>query len=377
MAEFINECVTYRLDRFDLRHLPPVMRAEFAYALQRRADEARTQTRPDQLRRLLKRLPAGAESFRDHDHDEWLELLGWRDRKSTARRFLADTLGWLDDLDHGVGWDSEFDRDIWQLRRLGYPNRDRRLCFDRIGPAWLRLLTKRWARWRLSTGIGPASVAFGLICVIDLAAAFPELAAGPQALTRDLIERHLANLTVAHPNAKGRTLAHLAARRAATRAARQHGWEPRLPATAAVYHEDYPRQLEPSPRAISEAVMAQLEDPANLDRFDDPQARVLAEILMRSGLRVGDGVRLALDCVVQTPTAPPTSPTATTRCAATPWSPSTSPLATTIATQQRQTMARFPTTGHLLVREKRNPVGHLHYSADTFRHRLTSLARRL
>ena len=85
----------------------------------------------------------------------WISSAG-RDRKSIARRFLADTLSWLDDLDHGVGWDSEFDRDIWQLRRLGYPNRDRRLRFDRIGPAWLRLLTKRWARWRLSTGIRPS-----------------------------------------------------------------------------------------------------------------------------------------------------------------------------------------------------------------------------
>jgi len=45
---------------------------------------------------------------------------GWRDRKSVARRFLVDTLGWLDGLHNGVGWDSEFDRDVWQLRRLGY-----------------------------------------------------------------------------------------------------------------------------------------------------------------------------------------------------------------------------------------------------------------
>ena len=33
---------------------------------------------------------------------------------------------------------------------------------------------------------------------------------------------------------------------------------------------------------VSETVMAQLEDPANLDLFEDRQARVLAEILMRT-----------------------------------------------------------------------------------------------
>ena len=305
-----------------------------AYALQRRGDEARTQTPPDQLRRLLNRLPAGAESFRDHERDEWLDLLGWRDRKSTARRFLDDTLSWLDDLNNGVGWDSEFDRDIWQLRRLGYPSRDRRLRFDRIGPAWLRLLTKRWARWRLSTGMGPASVACGLICVIDLAAAFPELAAGPQMLTRDLIEGHLANLTVAHPNPKGRT-SRISQLAVLLRAARQHGWEPRLPATAAIYHEDYPRQLEPAPRAISEAVMAQLEDPTNLDRFEDSQARVLAEILMRSGLRVGDGVRLALDCVVHDPHGAPYLAYRNHKMRRDAMVPIDVALATTIATQQR------------------------------------------
>jgi hypothetical protein len=34
-------------------------------------------------------------------------------------------------------------------------------------------------------------------------------------------------------------------------------------------------------------------------------------------------------------------------------------------------LAQFPTTEHLLVREKRNPLGQLHYNADTFRHRLS------
>jgi hypothetical protein len=302
--EFVVECVTYVHDRFDLRRLPPVMRAEFAYGLQRRADEVRTQTRPDQLRRLLTRLPAGVDSLRARDRSEWLEVLGWRDRKSVARRFLVDTLGWLDDLAHGVGWDGEFDRDVWQLRRLGYPNRDRCLRFDLIEPRWLRLLTKRWARWRLSTGTNPTSVATGLKSVIDFAAACPELGRGPHALTREVIERHLARLASAHPNPKG-CASRISQLAGLLRTARQHGWEPRLPATAQIYPEDYPRQVEPAPRAISEAVMAQLEDPGNLDRFRDRQARVLAEILMRTGLRVGDGVCLSVNCVVRDPHGAP------------------------------------------------------------------------
>ena len=290
LAEFLHECETFGCDRFDLRRYPEVMRAEIAYGLQRRADEARTQTTPGDLRRLLKLLPAGAQSLRERSAGQWLEVLGWagREHKCVARRFLTDTLAWLDDLAEGLGWDSEFGRDVWQLRRLGYPCRDARLRFDRIEAGWLRDLAKRWARWRLSTGISVGAVDNGVLAVTRLAEAFPQLRRGPQALTREILECHLAGLAVRYPNAKGRA-AHISALAGLLRTARQHGWEPGLPAAADIWGEDYPRLEEPVPRGISEAVMAQLESPAMLARFADPQARLLAEMLMRTGLRVGDG----------------------------------------------------------------------------------------
>ena len=371
LEEFLAECDSFAHDRFDLRSFPPVMRAEIAYGLQRRADEARTQTRPDQLRRLFARLPAGVESLRERSAAEWLERLGWCDRKSVARRFLTDTLGWLDDLSDGVGWHSEFDRDVWQLRRLGYPHRDACLRFEPIEVVWLRQLAKRWARWRLSTGISPSTVSTGVVAVSRLAEAFPQLRRGPEAFSRELLERHLAHLAERYPNAKGRA-AHISAIASLLRAVRQHDWEPRLPATTEVYREDYPRLDEPAPRAISEAVMAQLESAANLDRFTDPQARVLAEILMRTGLRVGDGCRLAIDCVVRDQHGAPYLRYRNHKMRRDALVPLDDRLAATIAEQQQATQARFPATGHLLVREKRNPDGRLHYSADTFRNRLTA-----
>jgi hypothetical protein len=78
--------------------------------------------------------------------------------RSGERRFLLDAIGYLRDLVEGVGWDAEFPRDVWLLRRLGFPGRDTRLRFTGIEPIWLRQLTKRWARWRLSTGIAVATV---------------------------------------------------------------------------------------------------------------------------------------------------------------------------------------------------------------------------
>lgn len=45
--------------------------------------------------------------------------------------------------------------------------------------------------------------------------------------------------------------------------------------------------------------MAQVEQPANLDRWHNPDGRVLTLILMRCGLRVGDACNLAFDCIIR------------------------------------------------------------------------------
>ena len=50
---------------------------------------------------------------------------------------------------------------------------------------------------------------------------------------------------------------------------------------------------------IPEFVMHQLESPANLDRISDPRIRLLVGILIRTGLRIGDATRLALDCLIR------------------------------------------------------------------------------
>lgn len=106
-------------------------------------------------------------------------------------------------------------------------------------------------------------------------------------------------------------------------AVRQHRWAS-LPAEAQLYPSDQPRRDEtPAPRAIPEFVMGQLESPANLDRISDPRIRLLVEVLIRTGLRIGDATRLALDCLVRDPQGAVYCATATIRCAATRWCPST------------------------------------------------------
>jgi hypothetical protein len=45
--------------------------------------------------------------------------------------------------------------------------------------------------------------------------------------------------------------------------------------------------------------MAQVEDPANLDRWPDPAGRLVTRLLIGCGLRIGDATRLPFDCVVR------------------------------------------------------------------------------
>jgi integrase len=368
---WLADCAMFGLDRFDLRALPTPMRLEIAYAIQCRVDARRTKTRPDQIRRLLRKLPgSGARSLLDLSPQEWNNYLGFSsERGSIERRFLLDAIGYLRDLIEGVGWDSEYPRDVWLLRRLGHPGRDAAIRFDRIEPIWLRNLTKRWTRWRLSVGTAVATVVADVRAITSFAQSFPSLRRGPEALTRELIEAHLAHLAVAFANPKSRTgqissLANL------LRTSRQHGWEPRLPSRVDLYREDYPRRAASPPRALSETVMAQLEREENLARFTDPRARLLARILMGTGLRVGDGCKLPLDCIVHDGQGAPYLHYTNHKMRRDAFVPIDADLAEAIKAQQRVTMAEYPTAAYLLPRPTRNLDGRFPSSPSTFRGQL-------
>jgi site-specific recombinase XerD len=199
-------------------------------------------------------------------------------------------------------WEREYGRDVWRLRELGIDTRTRAsISFGEIPQPWLKDLAKRWARWRLATGLGAESAASGTRAVIR----FGRFLAGPAAgvdrldqVNRGVLERYLACLhtelagRVVHRNMIGQLNMFLTA-------IRQHGWDDTLPANAMFFPEDFPKEAQWLPRALSEHVMAQLEHPDNLARWNNPGHRLITLILMRCGLRVTDAVRLPGDCVVR------------------------------------------------------------------------------
>ena len=372
-AEFIAYCASYGEDRFDLRPLLPQLRLEIGYALQCRVDANRTRTTPRSIKPLLDHLSAtGVESLLDRPFDDWLAGLPAAAALHTPRAFLGYAIECLLDLRDGTGWDSEYQRDVWRLRRLGVSGHDgARLDFTAVQPLWLRGLAKRWCRWRMSCGVGLGQLRRDRIALVRLSRLTPGLASlpGPTALDRAALEAYLARLAVEIPHPKTRRT-DIGCVTGFLHAVRQHRWTS-LPAEAQLYPSDHPRRVEPpAPRAIPEFVMHQLESPANLDRITDPRVGLLLEILIRTGLRIGDATQLALDCLVRDPQGAAYLRYRNHKMRRDAVVPIDDELTTMIKAQQERTRQRFPTTAVLLPRSSANPDGRLPIPTATFHRQL-------
>ena len=368
-AEFIAYCASYGEDRFDLRLLAPQLRLEIQYALQCRVDANRTRATPRSIKPLLDHMSAsGAESLLHRPLDDWLAGISAAAALHTPRAFLAYAIECLLDLRDGTGWDSEYQRDVWRLRRLGVSGHDgARLDFTAVQPPWLRELAKRWCRWRMSCGVGLGQLRRDRIALVRLSRLTPGLASsiGPNALDRAALEAYLARLAVEIPHPKTRST-DIGCVTGFLHAVRQHRWAS-LPAEAQLYPSDQPRRDEtPAPRAIPEFVMHQLESPANLDRISDPRIRLLVEVLIRAGLRIGDATRLQMDCLIRDPQGAVYLRYRNHKMRRDAMVPIDDELAAMVEAQRARTRQRFPTTAALLPRSSANPDGRLPIPTATF-----------
>ena len=198
-------------------------------------------------------------------------------------------------------WDAEYGKDVWRLRELGIKvRRLARITFEDIGQSWLKALAKRWARWRLATGLGVISVSSGTRAITHFGQFLEDLVPSVQGmadLNREVLERDLAHLharfsgTVKHRMLIGQLNLFFTT-------IRQHGWDDSLPSAVMFYSEDFPKEAIRQPRALSETVMAQLENADNLAKWNNSSYTLITQILMGCGLRITDTVRLPTDCIV-------------------------------------------------------------------------------
>jgi integrase/ferredoxin len=241
----------------------------------------------------------------DHSAPWWADRAGPKTNSYPA--FLAFARDSVEMLHEGTGWEVEYPRDIWRLERLpglttnpGKAYSRDRLRFDQITQPWLRGLVKRWSRLRLSSGLAVGTVVSDVKALrrfsAFLADAAPEVDAVAD-LNRALLERYLAWLATAE-------LGHGARSDAVTclgmffHTLRQHDWDPSLPTTAVFFAGDLPPRPGRVTRHLAEHVMAQVEAPANLDRWPNPEGRLVTLVLIQAGLRATDACTLPFDCLL-------------------------------------------------------------------------------
>ncbi|TCN29280.1 site-specific recombinase XerD [Kribbella orskensis] len=172
--------------------------------------------------------------------------------------------------------------------------------FDTIPQPWLRNQIKRFLRWRISTGksyhqINRDSAALQRLVDAFTAQAGPD--AGPEQFSRATIESYLALLVEEGlgPASRGYDLSSV---KTFLQTVRQQEWPPALPRSADVFPGDRPRRPEAAPRSLPEFVMAQIEDPAAQAKLAQPY-RLILQLLIRTGLRINDALRVEVDCVVR------------------------------------------------------------------------------
>jgi integrase len=378
LAEFIRGYDTDLVpghERIDLRGLPPSLRLEMQYVLQCRHDEGRIKTRPSMVRHVVSFLAgSGAGSLMDWPEHTWRQRHAQRHPQpgyNTSRALLGFARRQIEDLAHGRGWDAEYPRDIWRLRSLGVKDGPTaNLYFDRIPQPWLRELAKRWTRWRLSTSLSAETAGRGVRVLARFGAFLASATVGVQNISqvdRAVLERYLADL---HGGLAGTKIhrEHIGQLNAFFQAIRQHRWAEQLPATAMFFTEDYPKRGRALPRALPEQVMAQLEDPASLSRWDQPSYRLITLILMRCGLRLGDARRLAFDCIARDASGAPYLRYWNHKMKREALVPIDEQLEQEITGQQRAAAERWPGgTPVLFPQQTANPDGQTPLSDATYR----------
>jgi hypothetical protein len=121
------------------------------------------------------------------------------------------------------------------------------------------------------------------------------LPASPAQLTRALLERYLAHVHAQDLSTgqKGRLLGSL---RVFLNDVRMHGWAPALPGNATYFDGEIPRaSTRRLPRFVDEFVMGQIESRDNLARLPDLTTQTAIVILIETGLRSIDALRLPFD----------------------------------------------------------------------------------
>lgn len=367
-----------RSEAFDLRGLPGQVQLEVQFALQCRHDESGMRLSVGAVGRVVRLVSAvEARSLLALPLGDWLDLLarqGWRDNER-SNAFMRFAHVRIDDLARGADATAEYARDTWDARRLGLGGNRRggKVHLEGIGQLWLREVTKRWARFRLATGMAFGTVAADARAIARfssfLADCHPAIT-GPAGLTRDAIESYLSWLSATELATPSRS-SELVSLRGLLEDWRRHGWAPQPNRGARIYQDDLPRRPDALPRFIPEFVMGQLEKAENLSQLADPTTRHLVVVVMETGLRSGDACALPIDPIVDDSVGWPCLRFYNSKVRTEQMVPLSPKAADAIRSQQAHVRTRWPAgTRWLFPRERANLDGAKPFSYGTLHDRL-------
>ncbi len=300
-------------ERIRLDSLPAQLKPEVQYALQCRHDERAGKALPYVVMITVRFLASsGASSLLDRPEQEWRTAFG--KKRSNATALLAWSRLQVTDLAQGAGWDAEYPRDAWQIAIFLH--------------------------------------ARGII--------------GADGIGRAVLEDYLAGL---HAAMGGRPEhgAHVSTIGLFLTAVRQHGWAPALPPDAMIFPGDQPPRTGLLPRALAGHVMAQVEQPGNLAREENPAYRLVTLILIRCGLRVSDALRLPSGCTVTDDSGAPYLRYRNHKMKREALVPVDDELLALIRGQQQRVLDRYPAGPVLFPRPAKNPDGKTPVSSSTYR----------
>lgn len=350
-AVFEAEVLNYGDPRWDFRRLSPQLQLELQYGVQRDVAMgfARSSHAVSPAVRFL--LADGATTLLEHDRAEWtrryMARFPGRNNGNNGRAFVVFALEQLTDLMEGAGWDNEYPRPVWQLRRLGYlpAGATRNLNFVDITQPWLVDCAKRWLHWRLtveSKSINTVTADIGALT--RLSTYLTETGQAQHSirgLTRPVLEGHIAWLHTLGTLGASSIRDAVSVLAVFLRALQDHeDWAPDLPRSAVIYSSDYPR-IEPlRSRGLSNHVMTQVR--AHLPQWRHPGSRFLTYLMLGTGLRIGDACKLPFDPVVFDADNNPYVHYWNHKMRREAYVPISAATLTRITTQQAATTARFP-----------------------------------
>lgn len=193
----------------------------------------------------------------------------------------------------------EYDKDIWDVRKLGLPfnasKSNYKVNFTSIEQPWLRQLTKRFMRYWVT--VHSTSDCRGKVLAVALFSQFltqhyPSFE--PSLLDRSLIVAFLAHISTTERAAKTKK-DYLISLRTFFEFCAREGWAA-FPEKRLIYDEDLPPTSQIHPRFIPQEVLDQLNQ--HLAELS-PQVMRMLLLIQECGMRIGELCKLPVGCLTQ------------------------------------------------------------------------------